>query len=88
MTLSGGLCDVMMLCCAVGSYDPEWRAMWIATVYNIDWPLSSGDSSGEQQQQLLSYLDMAQQLNFNAIVFQGDPPTTRVLSAAVTTDHG
>ena len=63
-----------MLCCAVGSYDPEWRAMWIATVYNIDWPLSSGDSSGEQQQQLLSYLDMAQQLNFNAIVFQGDQP--------------
>ena len=56
---------------AGGEFDPEFRAMWIATVYNIDWPTSSGDSSSAQQQQMIEYLDLAQGLNFNAIVFQG-----------------
>ena len=45
--------------------------MWIATVYNIDWPRSSSDTSEQQVQDLTDYLDLAQQLNFNAVVFQG-----------------
>ena len=47
---------------AGGEFDPEFRAMWIATVYNIDWPISSGDYSSAQQQQMIEYLDLAQDL--------------------------
>ena len=55
-----------------GTYDPEFRAMWMATVYNIDWPESASDAAVDQQAQMTEYLDMAQELNFNAIVFQGE----------------
>ena len=51
----------------------EWRAAWIATVNNIDWPARSNLSSARQQADLLAYLDLFKSLNFNAIVFQVRP---------------
>lgn len=51
----------------------EWRAVWIATVNNIDWPSKPGLSSQEQQQELIDYLDLFKSMNFNAVILQIRP---------------
>jgi uncharacterized lipoprotein YddW (UPF0748 family) len=51
----------------------EFRAAWIATVDNIDWPSSKGLSTQEQQAELLAMLNRAAQLKLNVIVFQVRP---------------
>ncbi|MEN6618234.1 MAG: family 10 glycosylhydrolase [Rikenellaceae bacterium] len=51
----------------------EWRAVWIATVNNIDWPSKPGLTSQKQQKELIAYLDLFKRLNFNAIVLQVRP---------------
>jgi uncharacterized lipoprotein YddW (UPF0748 family) len=48
----------------------EFRAAWIATVANIDWPSKPGLPVAQQQAELLSLLDRAAQLHFNAVFFQ------------------
>jgi uncharacterized lipoprotein YddW (UPF0748 family) len=74
------------LCCwAVGSvhgqsYAPvnerppqlarEFRAAWIASIYNIDWPSSPGLSAETQQAELRAILDKLVALKMNAVVFQ------------------
>lgn len=72
-----GLCQghpYNVRCCFIkGKEDPpleEFRAVWIATVENIDWPSSKTESPADQQNELLSILNMVEQLNMNAIVFQ------------------
>lgn len=51
----------------------EFRAAWVATVANIDWPSKRGLTTDQQQQELLAILDRAVELNLNAIVFQVRP---------------
>ncbi len=51
----------------------EFRAAWVATVANIDWPSKKGLSTDQQQQELLAILDRAVELNLNAIIFQVRP---------------
>ena len=51
----------------------EWRAVWIATVNNIDWPSKPGLNSEEQQKELLEYFDLFKDMNFNAVVLQIRP---------------
>ncbi|QDS98285.1 glycoside hydrolase family 10 protein [Adhaeretor mobilis] len=51
----------------------EFRAAWIATVANIDWPSKPGLSTREQKEELLSLIERAAELNLNAIVFQVRP---------------
>lgn len=51
----------------------EWRAVWIATVNNIDWPSKPGLSSQQQQKELIDYLDLFKSLNINAVVLQVRP---------------
>jgi uncharacterized lipoprotein YddW (UPF0748 family) len=48
----------------------EFRAMWVATVRNMDWPSRAGLSTDEQQRELLAILDRAAELRMNAIVLQ------------------
>ena len=48
----------------------EFRAAWIATVANIDWPSKPGRPVAQQQAELISLLDRAAQLHFNAVFFQ------------------
>ncbi len=48
----------------------EFRAAWIATVANIDWPSKPGLPVAQQQAELISLLDRAAQLHFNAVFFQ------------------
>lgn len=51
----------------------EFRAVWVATVANIDWPSSRGLSSEKQQQELIEILDRCKQLNLNAVIMQVRP---------------
>src|SRR5574341_64860 len=51
----------------------EFRAVWIATVNNIDWPSKPGLTTKQQQAELLAILDRAAQLRFNAVIFQVRP---------------
>ncbi len=53
----------------------EMRAVWIATVNNIDWPSKSGLSTDIQQQELKGLLDLAKEYNLNSIVLQVRPAT-------------
>jgi uncharacterized lipoprotein YddW (UPF0748 family) len=57
----------------VPSVPREFRAAWIATVANIDWPSRPGLSSQEQQKELRSILDKAVEINLNAIILQVRP---------------
>ena len=51
----------------------EFRAAWVATVGNIDWPSRPGLTSEEQQAELLAILDRAAALNLNAVILQVRP---------------
>ncbi|HEY4303783.1 MAG TPA: family 10 glycosylhydrolase [Gemmatimonadaceae bacterium] len=53
--------------------DREFRAIWLATVGNIDWPSKPGLSTWDQQRELLTILDRAVALKMNAVVFQIRP---------------
>lgn len=47
----------------------EFRAVWIATVANIDWPSSNTIPPAQQQQELIDILNTVQRLNMNVVVF-------------------
>ena len=51
----------------------EFRAVWVATVNNMDWPSRPGLSTVEQQRELLAILDRAASIKMNAIIFQVRP---------------
>ncbi len=51
----------------------EFRAAWVACVYNIDWPSRKGLASNSQRAELLAILDRAASLKMNAIIFQVRP---------------
>ncbi|MFD1094540.1 glycoside hydrolase family 10 protein [Salegentibacter chungangensis] len=51
----------------------EFRAAWVATVANINWPSKPGLSTSEQQREALKLLDFLEANNFNAVIFQVRP---------------
>ena len=51
----------------------EFRAAWVATVANIDWPSRPGLSTEVQKKEALAILDRLQSLHMNAVVFQVRP---------------
>lgn len=51
----------------------EFRAVWIATVENIDWPSKRGLSVDQQKAEFIRLLDMHQRNGMNAIVMQIRP---------------
>ena len=51
----------------------EFRAVWIATVDNIDFPSQKNLLQDQQRQELLNILDLAQNLRLNAVIFQVRP---------------
>lgn len=51
----------------------EFRAAWVATVANINWPSKPGLSTSDQQREALQLLDFLQAHNFNAVIFQVRP---------------
>ncbi len=61
----------------------EFRAIWIATVSNIDWPSRPGLNSFEQQGELIAILNRAVKLNMNAIVLQVRPATDAIYASTL-----
>lgn len=51
----------------------EFRAAWVATVANINWPSKPGISTAEQQQEAIALLDFLKAHHFNAVIFQVRP---------------
>jgi len=51
----------------------ELRAVWIATIGNIDWPSKPGLSAQQQQQEFINQLNFLQRHGFNAVIVQVRP---------------
>ena len=51
----------------------EFRAAWVATVANIDWPSKPGLSVKEQKAEAIRILDTLQKNRLNAVIFQVRP---------------
>lgn len=48
----------------------EFRAAWVTTIYNIDWPSRPGLSAAAQQAEMRAILDRLVSLKMNAIILQ------------------
>ncbi len=48
----------------------EFRAAWIATVHNLDWPSKPGLSPSQQRAEMVSLLDLAASTGLNAVILQ------------------
>ncbi|MBV9241947.1 MAG: family 10 glycosylhydrolase [Acidobacteria bacterium] len=51
----------------------EFRAVWVATVDNIDFPTKKGLPVEQQRKELLDIVDLAKKLRLNCIIFQVRP---------------
>jgi len=51
----------------------EFRAVWVATVDNIDFPTKKNLSIEQQKAELTSIIDLAEKLRLNAVIFQVRP---------------
>ena len=66
----------LLLACSESYAQPpkrEFRAAWIATVGNIDWPLKGGLPAAEQQESFIRRLDQMKRLGCNAAIVQIRP---------------
>jgi uncharacterized lipoprotein YddW (UPF0748 family) len=61
----------------------EFRAMWIATMVNIDWPSQPGLSVSQQKAELIAILDCAVRLNLNAVIFQVRPGSDALYASSI-----
>lgn len=61
----------------------EFRAAWIATVANINWPSKPGLSSDEQKAEAINLLDYLQNNNFNAVIFQVRPQADALYASEI-----
>lgn len=48
----------------------EFRASWIATVTNLDWPLTRGLNATAQKNELITLLDALKATGINTVIFQ------------------
>ncbi|MGJ8745440.1 glycoside hydrolase family 10 protein [Polaribacter sp.] len=51
----------------------EFRAAWIASVANINWPSKRGLTTKQQKEEAIKLLDLLHKNNFNAVVLQIRP---------------
>ena len=61
----------------------EFRAVWIATVDNIDFPTKKGLSPDQQKAELIGALELAKKLRLNAVIFQVRPMTDAVYRSSI-----
>lgn len=60
----------------------EFRAAWIASVANIDWPSRPGLSTGEQKAELRLMFDRMVAMNMNAVILQVRPASDALYLSA------
>ncbi len=61
----------------------EWRAVWVASVANIDWPSRRDLSPAEQERDLLALLDRVAALEMNAVILQVRPSADALYPSAL-----
>lgn len=61
----------------------EFRAVWVATVNNIDWPSKPGLTAAQQRAEMNAILDRMQALNLNAVIFQVRPAADALYRSAL-----
>jgi uncharacterized lipoprotein YddW (UPF0748 family) len=76
-------CVALLLPLSAQSYAPvtetppqitrEFRAAWVATIYNIDWPSKSGLSASSQKAEARGLLDKLVSLKMNSVILQVRP---------------
>ncbi|MCY1720601.1 family 10 glycosylhydrolase [Prolixibacteraceae bacterium Z1-6] len=65
---------ILLFCLPIVSQPKyEFRAVWVATVVNIDWPSKQGLSTEEQKKEVIDILNMHKKLGMNAIILQVRP---------------
>lgn len=67
--------SISFYCQSMAQPKYEFRAAWIATVDNIDWPSRGNLSSDSQRAEFINMLDMHQRNGLNAVVVQVRPAT-------------
>ncbi len=72
---------------SAGSLPPpaprEFRAAWVASVANIDWPSRPGLPAAQQRAEALAMLDRASQIGLNALVLQVRPAADALYPSAL-----
>jgi uncharacterized lipoprotein YddW (UPF0748 family) len=61
----------------------EFRAVWVATVDNIDFPTRKDLTPAQQKAELIAILDLAKNLRLNAVIFQVRPMTDAIYSSKI-----
>lgn len=61
----------------------EMRAVWIATVNNIDWPSKPDLSTDDQKKEMVRLLDIIRQYNLNTVIFQVRPAADAFYSSSI-----
>jgi uncharacterized lipoprotein YddW (UPF0748 family) len=61
----------------------EFRAAWVSTVANIDWPSKPNLGAQQQQAEAIAILDRAKALNLNAIVLQVRPAADAIYPSKI-----
>ncbi|RZL35520.1 MAG: hypothetical protein EOP35_13625 [Rubrivivax sp.] len=61
----------------------EWRAAWVATVSNIDWPSRKGLSAEAQQAEIRSLCDTAVRVGLHALILQVRPSADALYESAL-----
>ena len=61
----------------------EFRAAWVSTVANIDWPSRPGLPVAQQKAEIETTLDRARAMNLNAIILQVRPSADAIYPSAL-----
>ena len=61
----------------------EFRAAWVATVSNIDWPSKPGLGAAAQRSEALALLDRARDIGLNALILQVRPAADAIYPSAL-----
>ncbi|TCJ14603.1 hypothetical protein EPD60_11515 [Flaviaesturariibacter flavus] len=61
----------------------EFRAAWVATVANINWPSKPGLPTDSQQHEAIALLDFLKAHHFNAVIFQVRPQADALYQSAL-----
>jgi uncharacterized lipoprotein YddW (UPF0748 family) len=65
------------------SHTHEFRAVWVTSVWNKDWPSTPTLSSSQQQAEFIRILDLLKSLNFNAVILQLRPEGDALYPSAI-----
>lgn len=70
---AGSVCCFSNIICGGPADGSEFRAAWVSTVWNIDYPSSSSQSTSASQSEMRQLVQNFRNWNFNAIIFQVRP---------------